>query len=229
MMGCRKCKQVLQLLLIIRHRSVTYHIFSKLQGSADVFLPLRLLGLDINYVYLGQKAVKSLLPFPIICLHTVVGIQFIFVTKRLRCLCILRKNALYMKTADIFCLPHDPIVLIIICNYTHGVSGSLTAQLGAGNILGTLQVHHITVILKVVKFAAPVRTKYQKVYLILDDIAELLPLVLLDDDLICKTGTAYILNPFQKAVPHVQLTTLNIVALAGHAHDQIIAQCFRSF
>ena len=91
-----------------------------------------------------------------------------------------------MKTADIFCLPHNPIILVIICNYTHSVSGSLTAQLGAGNILGTLQVHNITVILKVVKFAAPVRTKYQKVYLILDDIAELLPLVLLDDDLICK-------------------------------------------
>ena len=86
-----------------------------------------------------------------------------------------------MKTSDIFCLPHNPIILVIICNYTHGVSGSLTAQLGAGNILGTLQVHHITVILKIVKFAAPVRTKYQKVYLILDDIAELLPLVLLDD------------------------------------------------
>ena len=96
-----------------------------------------------------------------------------------------------------------------ICNYTHGVSGSLTAQLGAGNILGTLQVHHITVILKVVKFAAPVRTKYQKIHLILDDIAELLPLVLLDDDLICKTGTAYILNPFQKAVP-VSYTHLDV-------------------
>ena len=116
-----------------------------------------------------------------------------------------------MKTADIFCLPHNPIILVIICNYTHGVSGSLTAQLGAGNILGTLQVHHITVILKVVKFAAPVRTKYQKVYLILDDITELLPWY---SSMMISSANRYGVRSqsFSEAVPHVQLTTLNIVS-----------------
>ena len=92
-----------------------------------------------------------------------------------------------------------------------------------------LQILHIAVILEVIKFAPPVRAEHKQIHLVLNNITELLSLILFYDNLVCKTGAPHVLNSFQKTVAHIQLAALNVITLAGYAHDQIIAQCFGSF
>ena len=60
-------------------------------------------------------------------------------------------------------------------------------------------------------------------------IIDFLSLVFLNDDLICQLCSPYILDPFDQAVPYIQLSALNIVALTGNTNDQIIAQCPGTF
>ena len=134
-----------------------------------------------------------------------------------------------MKTADIFRLPYNTTVLIVICNHAYRVGASLAPKLGAGNVLGPLQILHIAVILQVIKFAPPVRAEHKQIHLVLNNITELLSLILFYDNLVGKTGAPHVLNSFQKTVAHIQLAALNVITLAGYAHDQIIAQCFGSF
>lgn len=130
-----KGEKLLQLLLVPSHRSIADHMLSALQSFPDIKLPLRLLCLNIYNIYLRQKAVKAWLPFAGLGFHTVVGIQFVFVAEGPGRVLILGKNTFYMKTADIFRLPYNTTVLIVICNYAYRVGASFAPKLGAGNVL----------------------------------------------------------------------------------------------
>ena len=134
-----------------------------------------------------------------------------------------------MDTTDIFGLLYKAIVLNIIGDNSHVKDDPFTSQLGTGNILGTLQVYHIAVIFQIIEFSSPVRTNYQNINIIFNDVADLLTLIFFNNNLISQSGPAYIFDSLDQAVPHIQLPSLNIKALAGNTYDQVIPQSLRSF
>ena len=100
----------------------------------------------------------------------------------------------------------------------------LIADLGAGDAFGALQIHHVAVFLQIVKSAHPVRSDGEDVHTFLDDVINLLPLVFLHQDLVCQAGGAHALDALGHRLLNVQFATVIVVALAGNAHDQVVAQ-----
>ena len=129
-----------------------------------------------------------------------------------------------MKSAHEFRFLNHLIIFCIIGHDSDAVDRPLTSQLCAGNILGTLQIYNVTVILEIVEFTLPVRAQNKTVHIIFNNIADLLPLVLFYDDLICKTCFPHVFNSFQQTVFDIQLTPLNVIAFTGDSYDQIISQ-----
>jgi len=108
-----------------------------------------------------------------------------------------------MDSADILGFLYEIIIFNTVCHHSYIKNNTFTAQLRAGNILRSLQINNITVILQIIKLASPVRTHYKNINIILDDIADFLTLIFLDDNLICQTGFSDILNSCDKTVPDI--------------------------
>ena len=92
-----------------------------------------------------------------------------------------------------------------------------------------LQIDHLTQFLQIVKSPNPVRTDGKDIHAHFLDIFLLLPLMVLDDDLIRQTGPADIFHSLQNRIHHIQLSPLQVIILGGHPDDQIVPQRFRSF
>ena len=134
-----------------------------------------------------------------------------------------------MQPADILGLPDDPSVPGAVRHNADIKGAALSPQLRAGYIFGSFEVDDLTIVFEIVEFPTPVRTEYKHIDVIFEDIADLLALVLLYDDLICKSCLAHIFDPMEQAVTDIELASLNVIALTGHTDDQIVAQCPRPF
>ena len=101
----------------------------------------------------------------------------------------------------------------------------LLAQHGRGDALGARQVDHLAVLVQVVEVAHPVAAHGEDVNVVLLYVVDLLPEVVLDDDLVGDARGADRLHALQHVVLHVELAALAVEVVVRHAHDEVVAQC----
>ena len=101
------------------------------------------------------------------------------------------------------------------------------ALLRRGDVGRPVKIHHPAVLVQVVELAAPVRALDENIHAVALDILDLLPEMVLDDDLVRETGPADIVNPGHNVIHEIQLAACLVEMLRRHPDDQIIAQRLR--
>lgn len=104
----------------------------------------------------------------------------------------------------------------------------LLAELRAGDALGARKIDHLAVLVQIVELPHPVRPDGEDIHIILLDIIDLLPHIVLDDDLIGISGSFDGLDTFQDIVPDIEFSTSPVKAVARHTDNQIIAEFLRA-
>jgi len=104
----------------------------------------------------------------------------------------------------------------------------LGTKLGAGDTHGTRQVDHLAVLVQVIELSHPVGPDGEDINVILLDIIDLLPYIVLDDHLIGIPGRLDGLHPLKHIVPDIELPPPPVEAVARHPDDQIIAELLRA-
>lgn len=75
-------------------------------------------------------------------------------------------------------------------------------------------------------FPLPVGPDGKDIHIILLDIFDLLPHIVLDDDLICKSGYFDGLDMLQDIIAHIEFTASPVETVARHANYEVIAELF---
>ena len=108
----------------------------------------------------------------------------------------------------------DPNLADILC---------LLTELRAGDSLGARKIDHLAVLVQIVELPHPVGPDGEDIHIILLDIIDLLPHIILDDNLIGIPGSLDGLNTFEDIVSDIEFTTAPVEAIARHPNNQIIA------
>ena len=94
---------------------------------------------------------------------------------------------------------------------------------------GTLEVTDFAKFLEIVEFPCPIRPQHEDIHPIFLDVLDLLPDMVLDDDLVSKTGFPDIFDTRHQGVDHVQLASGLVETFRRDADNQIIAQRLGAF
>ena len=84
---------------------------------------------------------------------------------------------------------------------------------GAGDALRPLEVAHLAEVFQVIEFPLPIRAQDEKIDAVFLDVLDLLPDVILDDDLVGKAGLFDVLDTRHQGVHDVELAARLIEAL----------------
>ena len=103
----------------------------------------------------------------------------------------------------------------------------LLTKLCAGNTLGARKIDHLAVLVQIVELPYPVGPDGKDIHVILLNIIDLLPHIVLDDHLIGIPGRLHGLDALQDIVPDIELPPSAVKAIARHPDDQIIAEFLR--
>ena len=104
----------------------------------------------------------------------------------------------------------------------------LAAYLGARHSVGALEVYHTTIVVEIVELALPVGSYGEYVDTKPLDVVYLLTLVLLNNNLVGKSGGLHSLNSLHKRLLHVNLATLAVERVGRHSNDEIVAKSLGS-
>ena len=97
----------------------------------------------------------------------------------------------------------------------------------AGHTFSARQIDHLAILLKVVELSFPVRTDREDIHVVPDDIADLLPVEFLEDDLVRIAAVPDGLDPGHEAVVGVDLAPLDVEIVGRDTDYQIISKFFR--
>lgn len=112
----------------------------------------------------------------------------------------------------------DPNLADILC---------LLTELRAGDTLGARQIDYLAVLVQIVELPHPVGPDGEDIDIILLNIVDLLPHIVLDDHLIGIACSLHGLDSFQDIVPDIEFSPPPVEAIARHPDDQIIAEFLR--
>ena len=133
--------------------------------------------------------------------------------------------ALHSDAADVFRLRHKAFRNPSGSYDSDPDNGMLLApQHGGRHVSGSLQIHHLAVILEMVKGSHPVRADDKHVNLIFLNVLHLLAHVVLHNDLVRKPCPFYVFDPLIQGIYDIQLSPGLVVLLRGNADDQIIPE-----
>ncbi len=99
-------------------------------------------------------------------------------------------------------------------------------ELRAGNALGARKIDHLAVLVQVVELSLPVGPDGEDIDIILLDIVNLLPNIVLDDDLIGISGCFDGLDTLQDIIAHIEFPSPPVETVARHTDDEIVAELF---
>ena len=93
-----------------------------------------------------------------------------------------------------------------------------------GNALGAREIDHLAVLVQVVELPLPVGSDGEDIDIILLDIIDLLPHIVLDDDLIGISGSFHGLDTLQDIIADVEFAATPVEAVARHTDNEVIAE-----
>lgn len=96
---------------------------------------------------------------------------------------------------------------------------SLFAELCAGDALGARKIDYLAVLVQIVELPHPIGPDGKDIHVILLDIINLLPHIILDDDLIGISSCLHGLYALQDIVPDIELSSPPVEAIARYTDD----------
>lgn len=92
--------------------------------------------------------------------------------------------------------------------------------------MGAREIDHLAVLVQVVELPLPIGPDGEDIDIILLDIVDLLPHIVLDDDLIGISGSFDGLDPLQDIITDVEFAAPPVETVAGHTDNEIVAELF---
>ena len=130
-----------------------------------------------------------------------------------------------LHTADVACLRHEPPGDAPAADEAHADDFMIVdPPHGTGDALRPLEVAHLAEVFQVIEFSLPIGAQDEKIDAVFLDVLDLLPDMVLDNDLIGEAGLLDVLDARHQGVHDVELAARLIEALRRHADDQVVAQ-----
>ena len=197
------------------HWSFNQHMFTSIDSLFDILIVRKVGSCDIDSIHLLQECVSRCT-----CLHAFECTSIIIHSFCIDIIASRNSNAIHNT-----CLQRESISHTSASNHAHLYIGScFGTKHSTTDTLGTRKINHLGKLIQVVKQSFPIRTDGKDVHIILLYVINLLTHIVLDDDLICITGSLNGFHTLQHVVAHIELTSSTIKGVACHTHDKVVTQ-----